>query len=67
MNADEWHSTGEPGSHQEAKEILAGFTGAFVDREAETRGANAWDREKLKRDSQQQAEQGLQQNNNNGW
>lgn len=26
-------STGDPGSHQEAKEILAGFTGAFIDRE----------------------------------
>jgi len=29
---------GDPGSHDEAKEIAAGFAGAFVDREVETRG-----------------------------
>ena len=27
----------------------AGFTGAFIDREAETRGMNEWDKEKAKR------------------
>ena len=57
-------STGEPGSHAEAKEILAGFTGAFVDREAETRGMDMYDRERAKRSAQEQAEQGLSQNSN---
>ncbi|KAF8968620.1 hypothetical protein BDZ97DRAFT_1587942, partial [Flammula alnicola] len=42
-------ANGPPASHQEAKELLAGFTGAFVDREAETRGLNFIDREKAKR------------------
>ena len=56
--------TGEPGSHAEAKELLAGFTGAFVDREAETRGMDMYDQEKAKRAAREQAEQGLSQNSN---
>jgi hypothetical protein len=31
---------GQPASHAEAKEILAGFAGAFIDREFETRGVS---------------------------
>lgn len=31
-------ANGKPASHAEAKELLAGFAGAFVDREFETRG-----------------------------
>jgi len=50
---------GAPASHDEAKALLAGFTGAFIDREAETRGLDFIDREKAKRHAQQQAEQGL--------
>lgn len=52
---------GTPGSHEEAKELMAGFAGAFVDREAETRGADEWDREKAKRAAVQQSEDGLAQ------
>jgi hypothetical protein len=32
-----------------AKELLAGFSGAFVDREVETRGLDFIDKEKAKR------------------
>lgn len=34
---------GQPASHAEAKEILAGFSGAFVDRIVETKGVSASD------------------------
>jgi len=40
---------GQPPSHEKAKELLAGFAGAFVDREAETKGLDFIDREKAKR------------------
>ncbi|KAE9371887.1 hypothetical protein N431DRAFT_410969 [Stipitochalara longipes BDJ] len=40
---------GKPSSHEFAKELLAGFAGAAVDREAETRGVDLDDREKAKR------------------
>lgn len=40
---------GQPESHAKAKEILAGFAGAFVDREVETKGLDFIDREKAKR------------------
>ncbi|RAO73028.1 uncharacterized protein BHQ10_009040 [Talaromyces amestolkiae] len=42
---------GQPASHAEAKEILAGFAGAFIDREVETRGLDFIDREKAKREA----------------
>jgi len=45
---------GDPGSHAEAKEIAAGFAGAFVDRVAETKGLDYIDRERAKSDAQQQ-------------
>jgi hypothetical protein len=44
---------GKPQSHEEAKEIMAGFAGAFIDREVETKGLDFIDREKAKRHSQQ--------------
>lgn len=31
---------GQPSSHAEAKELLAGFAGAFIDREFETKGVS---------------------------
>jgi hypothetical protein len=40
-----------------AKELLAGFAGAEVDRLAETKGADYIDREKAKRHAKQNAEQ----------
>ncbi|CZT07069.1 related to CipC-like antibiotic response protein [Rhynchosporium agropyri] len=42
---------GKPASHAEAKEILAGFAGAFIDREFETKGLNFIDRERAKHDA----------------
>ncbi|KAJ4255984.1 hypothetical protein NW762_009058 [Fusarium torreyae] len=55
---------GEPDNHAQAKEILAGVIGAFVDREVETRGLDYVDKEKAKRHAQQQAEEQLYQNGN---
>jgi len=42
-------ANGQPASHAEAKEVFAGFAGAFVDREAETKGLDFIDSEKAKR------------------
>jgi len=50
------NQNGQPGSHEEAKEIAAGFAGAFIDREVETRGADAFDAEKAKYQARQQVE-----------
>ena len=52
---------GDPGSHDEAKEIAAGFAGAFIDREAETRGLDYIDREKAKRMAADQTSQAIDQ------
>ncbi|KAI0650732.1 hypothetical protein C8Q79DRAFT_944904 [Trametes meyenii] len=40
---------GKPQSHEKAKEILAGFAGAFVDRIVETKGLDFVDKERAKR------------------
>lgn len=48
---------GKPVSHQFAKELLAGFAGAEVDKLAETKGADWIDREKAKRQARENAEQ----------
>ncbi|KAF8257206.1 hypothetical protein EI94DRAFT_1597967 [Lactarius quietus] len=42
-------ANGQPTSHAKAKELLAGFAGAYVDREVETKGFDYIDREKAKR------------------
>ncbi|CAL5867056.1 uncharacterized protein PFLUO_LOCUS1268 [Penicillium psychrofluorescens] len=47
---------GKPESHEKAKEIMAGFAGAFVDREVETRGLDFIDREKAKRQAREHIE-----------
>ncbi|EJU06179.1 hypothetical protein DACRYDRAFT_19457 [Dacryopinax primogenitus] len=54
-------ANGAPASHDEAKALLAGFGGAFVDREVETKGLDWIDKEKAKSQAQQQAEDGLAQ------
>jgi len=56
MKAYENHcaENGQPASHAEAKELLAGFSGAFVDRIAETKGLDFIDRERTKRQAHQQ-------------
>jgi hypothetical protein len=54
----DWHSPlGKPVSHQFAKELLAGFAGGEVDRLAETKGEDFFDREKAKHQAKQNAEQ----------
>ncbi|KJA25335.1 hypothetical protein HYPSUDRAFT_76067 [Hypholoma sublateritium FD-334 SS-4] len=45
---------GQPASHAEAKEILAGFSGAFVDRIVETKGLDFFDKEKAKHAAKEQ-------------
>ncbi|KAG2077386.1 hypothetical protein BDR04DRAFT_1066041 [Suillus decipiens] len=40
---------GQPQSHALAKELLAGFAGAAVDRLVETKGADAWSAHQRKR------------------
>lgn len=45
--------TGKPQSHEEAKQIMAGLAGAFIDREAETKGLDFVDRERAKRHAKQ--------------
>jgi hypothetical protein len=46
MKAYEEHcqKEGKPESHERAKEIIAGFAGAFIDRELETRGVSTYSR-----------------------
>ncbi|KAJ8596000.1 hypothetical protein M405DRAFT_837464 [Rhizopogon salebrosus TDB-379] len=39
---DHCAANGKPDSHAKAKELLAGFAGAFIDREVETIGADKW-------------------------
>ncbi|KAI0064163.1 hypothetical protein BV25DRAFT_1823732 [Artomyces pyxidatus] len=52
-------ANGKPDSHAKAKEILAGFAGAFIDREAETHGLDFLDKEKAKYDARKHAETAL--------
>ncbi|KAJ5771430.1 uncharacterized protein N7511_003481 [Penicillium nucicola] len=47
---------GQPQSHEKAKEIMAGFAGAFIDREVETRGLDFIDTEKAKYQARQHIE-----------
>ncbi|KAF9567309.1 CipC-like protein [Agrocybe pediades] len=56
MKAYENHvaRNGKPDSHAQAKELLAGFAGAFIDREVETKGLDFIDKEKAKRHANQQ-------------
>lgn len=46
---------GKPENHQFAKELLAGFAGAEVDKLFETKGLDFLDREKAKRHAEQEA------------
>lgn len=48
-------STGVAENHTMAKDILASFAGAEADRLVETKGENFYDREKMKRDAQNNA------------
>ncbi|KAF8592346.1 hypothetical protein K439DRAFT_1323984 [Ramaria rubella] len=54
---------GKPASHSKAKEILAAAVGAFVDREAETKGLSFVEKEKAKDAAKKHAEQALTDSN----
>ncbi|KAK4501723.1 hypothetical protein PRZ48_007532 [Zasmidium cellare] len=54
---DHQRKEGKPVSHQFAKELLAGFAGAEVDRLAETKGADYIDREKAKHEAKRRSEE----------
>jgi len=47
---------GQPDNHALAKELLAGFTGAFIDREVESHGLDFIDKQKAKREAKKRAE-----------
>ncbi|CAO1619138.1 unnamed protein product [Parajaminaea phylloscopi] len=59
MRAYEQHEAreGKPANHALAKEIIAGFAGAEVDKLFETKGLDFLDREKAKRHAQEEAQQ----------
>ncbi|CAO1621051.1 unnamed protein product [Jaminaea pallidilutea] len=63
MRAYEQHQAreGKPANHALAKEILAGFAAAEVDKLFETKGLDYLDREKAKRHAKQEAEQAYDQ------
>lgn len=50
------NATGKQVSHSFAKSLLAGFVGAEVDKLAETKGEDAWDRHKAKEQAKHRAE-----------
>jgi len=53
---------GQPVSHAKAKEIAAGFAGAFIDKQFETHGLDFLDKEKAKHQAKQHVEQAVDQN-----
>ncbi|GJJ14816.1 hypothetical protein Clacol_009084 [Clathrus columnatus] len=55
-------ANGKPASHALAKELLAGFAGAFIDREVETKGLDFIDREKAKRHAEQHVDENFTEN-----
>ncbi|WWD18157.1 hypothetical protein CI109_102606 [Kwoniella shandongensis] len=63
MKAYEQHcaANGQPQSHALAKELLAGFAAAEVDKLFETKGLDAYDREEAKRHAKNQAIEALNQ------
>ncbi|KAF7352733.1 Mitochondrial carrier protein [Mycena venus] len=50
-------ANGKPDSHAKAKELMAAFSGAFVDRMVETKGLDTIDKEKAKHDAKKRAEE----------
>jgi hypothetical protein len=54
---DHQRNEGKPVSHQFAKELIAGFAGAEVDKLVETKGEDYYDRESVKRKARENAEQ----------
>jgi len=63
--ARKYENTYDPnGNHKEAKEVLAGFAGAFVDHEFESRGLDFIDSEKAKYGAKKAARQQVQDDYN---
>ena len=60
------YCVGKPVSHAFAKELLAGIVGGEVDKLAETKGMDEWDREKAHRQAKQNAENMYDQHYVNG-
>ncbi|KAL9594991.1 MAG: hypothetical protein Q9219_006719 [cf. Caloplaca sp. 3 TL-2023] len=52
---DHQRKEGQPVSHALAKELLAGFVGAEADKLAETKGMDAYDRERAKHHARESA------------
>jgi len=50
-------TNGKPDSHAKAKELMAAFSAAFVDRMVETKGLDQIDKEKAKHDAKKRAEE----------
>jgi len=62
---DKQRNEGQPVSHQFAKELLVGFAGAEVDRLAETKGMDFYDKERAKHQAKENV-QGLYDNHYGG-
>ncbi|KAJ6576419.1 hypothetical protein DFH09DRAFT_980480 [Mycena vulgaris] len=52
-------ANGKPQSHAEAKELLAAFAGAFIDKEVESHGLDFVDKEKAKYDAHKKASEAV--------
>ncbi|KAG1818717.1 uncharacterized protein BJ212DRAFT_1347154 [Suillus subaureus] len=52
---DHCEKNGKPASHDKAKEILAGFAGAFIDHMVETKGLDLLDSQKAKHQAKEAA------------
>ena len=57
LTARRQRKSGQPIQHQFAKEMIAGFAGAEVDRLAETKGADFIDRERAKHEAKKRSEE----------
>ncbi|KIJ37199.1 hypothetical protein M422DRAFT_781888 [Sphaerobolus stellatus SS14] len=53
-------ANGKPDSHAQAKEIMAGLAGAFIDRLAETKGEDFYDKEKAKHAAKKHAHENFE-------
>ncbi|GJE84837.1 hypothetical protein PsYK624_009130 [Phanerochaete sordida] len=58
---------GQPQSHEKAKEILAGLSGAFIDHIVETKGLDFVDKEKAKRHAHERTTGAYDATNSNNY
>jgi len=52
-------ANGKPQTHAEAKELIAAFAGAFIDKEVESHGLDFIDKEKAKYDAHKNASEAV--------